>query len=113
MQEIACDISPIQNPAVAAAAVGDDNEKKGQWAKRWIDRGLASVEKRLEQHAGKYSIGDSVTMADFFLVPQIANARRFGVDLAAYPTISRVCANLESLPEFQQAAPRNQPDAKI
>lgn len=113
VQEIGCDISPLQNPFVAAVAAGDDNEKRVGWSKHWIDRGFASIEKRLEQHAGKYCVGDSVTMADFFLLPQVANARRFNVDISAYPNISRVCANLESLPEFQKAAPQNQPDAKI
>ena len=55
--------------------------------------------------------GKSVTLADIFIVPQMYNARRFKCDLEPYPTLRGICAHLESLPAFAQAAPEVQPDA--
>jgi glutathione S-transferase len=61
--------------------------------------------------AGKYCVGDQVTLADAFLVPQVYNAVRWGVDMSKFPTIAAVDRNLHELDAFQQAHPDRQPDA--
>lgn len=85
VQMIACDIQPLQNGAVLLHV---DNGR--EWARFWIERGFKGVEVFLSQHAGTYSVGDTLTMADFFLYPQILNARKYGVDLEQYPNIFRI-----------------------
>lgn len=69
-----------------------------------------AVEKLLSSSAGKYCVGDDITLADCCLVPQIFNARRFHVDLRPFPTILRVDRHLENHPAFTAAHPNNQPD---
>lgn len=69
-----------------------------------------AVEKLLSSSAGKYCVGDEITLADCCLVPQIFNARRFHVDLRPFPTILRVDRHLENHPAFTAAHPNNQPD---
>jgi maleylpyruvate isomerase len=61
---------------------------------------------------GKFCFADKPTLADICLVPQLANARRFGVDLSRYPRLLKVEANCMSLPAFADAAPEKQPDAE-
>ena len=62
---------------------------------------------------GKYCVGDEITLADVFLVPQMLNAERFGCDLTRWPNINAICANLKEIPEFERAHPSNQPDAEL
>lgn len=71
---------------------------------------FTAVEKLLSSSAGKYCVGDEITLADCCLVPQIFNARRFHVDLRPFPTILRVDRHLEGHPAFTAAHPNNQPD---
>lgn len=71
---------------------------------------FSAVEKLLSSSAGKYCVGDEITLADCCLVPQIFNARRFHVDLRPFPTILRVDRHLEHHPAFTAAHPNNQPD---
>lgn len=71
---------------------------------------FTAVEKLLSSSAGKYCVGDEITLADCCLVPQIFNARRFHVDLRPFPTILRVDRHLEHHPAFTAAHPNNQPD---
>jgi len=75
--------------------------------------GLAPLERKARRLSGdgRHMYGSSVTLADVCIVPQMANARRFSCDLAPYPTLCAICAYLESLPAFAQAAPAVQPDA--
>lgn len=113
---IGCDIMPVQNVSVLAKATEGVPEeeklaKKTEWAKFWIERGFHAVERELRRTAGAFCVGDNVTMADLYLVPQIYNANRFEVDMTAFPIISRVAAALEPLPAFQRAHPSQQPDA--
>jgi len=114
MQAIGSDTHPIQNLKVLnhVAKVTGDDKQKAEWAKHWIENGLAGVERILSKSAGKYSVGDTVTFADLLLVPQVFNAVRFGVPLDAFPTITRVNAALSELPEFKVAHPSCQPDAE-
>ncbi|KAI9496983.1 glutathione S-transferase [Zychaea mexicana] len=120
VNEIACDIHPIQNPALVAEIAGDDMEKRTDWSQVHVVRGFEALEAKLatikqEDIPGKYCVGDNVTMADFVLVPQVYNAMRFSVNMSRFPTISSIHSNLMSLPEFIATAPEKQgdcPDAK-
>lgn len=76
-----------------------------------VRQGFEGVEAILKESAGAYCVGDEVTMADLFLVPQVYNANRFGVDMSKFPIISRINDALSDLPEFKEAHPSAQPDA--
>lgn len=69
-----------------------------------------ALEKTLSECAGKYCVGDSITMADCCFVPQIANAHRFKVSISNHPLISRLETTLSKIPEFQRAHASAQPD---
>jgi maleylpyruvate isomerase len=105
-------IQPFQNLSVLVK-VGD--ELKGDrkaWAADFIRRGLGAFEKLAAERPATYCVGETPTTADAFLVPQLFSARRFDVDLNAFPTclaIETACAKLEA---FQAARPENQPDAE-
>jgi len=107
---VASDIQPIQNLRVLKY-VG--LEKKVEWGAHWIQVGFQSLEQIVSKTAGKYSVGDSVTLADFCIIPQIYNARRFKVDMSQFPTLSSIYDNLSKLPFFKQAHPDSQPDALL
>lgn len=116
-QIIACDIHPLNNLRVMRYLVDEleiDDEAKKKWLRHWIRDGFASMESHLERHpgTGKFCHGDTPTMADCFLVPQVFNAIRFDIDLAPYPNIARIYANCVPLPAFIAAAPAAQPDAE-
>lgn len=100
-------IQPLQNLTVLIY-VGE--EKQREWAQHWINRGFRAVEKLLSSSAGKYSVGDEITLADCCLIPQVFNARRFQVDLRPFPTILRIERELENHPAFRAAHPSSQPD---
>lgn len=104
---IASGIQPLQNLTVLIY-VGEDKQK--EWAQHWINRGLRAVEKLLSTSAGKYCVGDEITLADCCLVPQIFNARRFQVDLRPFPITLRIDRELENHPAFRAAHPSCQPD---
>ena len=113
---IACDIHPLNNLRVLqyltrTLAVSED--AKNAWYRHWIDTGLGALEAQLASDAatGAYCHGDTPTLADICLVPQLANARRFGIALDAYPTLLRIDANCQKLAAFAAAAPEAQPDA--
>eukprot|EP00667_Euglena_gracilis_P014579 EG_transcript_15105 len=97
--EIVADIQPLQNTAVLRHRSAVPAEQ-AQWAAHWIDQGLRRLEATLATTAGRYCVGDVVTLADVMLVPQLYNAHRFGVDVAPYPTVRRVGEALAELPEF-------------
>ena len=75
--------------------------------------GFEAFETMLAEHpsTGTFCEGNTPTVADCCMVPQLYNARRFGIDIAAYPTIARVEQACLALPEFEAARPENQPDA--
>lgn len=85
--------------------------KKEEWLRHFITLGFEGLEALLRKSAGRYCVGDQVTMADVFLVPQVFNATHFGIDMRPYPTIVRVNTALQDLPEFRLAAPEAQTDA--
>ncbi|HUQ01093.1 MAG TPA: maleylacetoacetate isomerase [Kofleriaceae bacterium] len=105
-------IQPLQNLSTtnALGKVGGDVKT---WVQGFITRGLEAIERELSRSAGagRYCVGDTPTLADCVLVPQIHSARRFAVDLAAFPRISAIGAACEELPAFSSSAPDRQPDA--
>jgi maleylpyruvate isomerase len=108
---VACDIHPLNNPRVMNYLRGEmaqPQDAVDAWVKHWMAEGFGP----LEATAGApYLCGDAVTMADLCLVPQMYNARRFGVDLTPYPKLVAIEARLLVLPAFERALPENQPDA--
>ncbi|XP_078593262.1 uncharacterized protein LOC144871567 isoform X2 [Branchiostoma floridae x Branchiostoma japonicum] len=100
-------IQPIQNLSVLQK-VGD--EKKMEWGHYWIDRGFTALETVLGETAGKYCVGDQVTMADLCLVPQLYNATRNKVNMDKFPVISAIIKGCSELESFQAAHPFSQPD---
>ena len=116
-QTIACDIHPVNNLRVLqylSRELGADAAQKDRWVRHWIDAGLAAVEALLARDSatGRFCHGDTPTLADCCLIPQVFNARRFHCALDALPTICRIVDSGEALPAFQHAAPGQQPDAE-
>lgn len=109
-QIVACDIHPIQNLGVLIRIAGDDLEKRAEWARDSITLGFQGLEGRLAMTSGTYSVGNSITMADFFIVAMIGNAKRWNVDMTAFPILTRINNTLSTLPEFIAATPFRQPD---
>ena len=115
-QTIACDIHPLNNLRVLKYLkheLGVDEDAKAAWYRHWVEEGLLALEGMLASGpAGRYCHGDTPTLADLCLVPQVANAQRFNSDLSAMPHVMRIDAACRALPAFEQAAPANQPDAE-
>lgn len=115
-QLIACEIHPLNNLRVLKYLVRDlklDEEAKNAWYRHWVRDGLEAFERELAQlPAGAYCFGDSPTLADCCLVPQIFNAKRFQCDLAPYPIVMRVFDACMQLEAFDRAQPVKQPDAE-
>jgi maleylacetoacetate isomerase len=113
---IASEIHPLNNLRVLQhlkRALGQSQEQIDQWYRHWIADGLAKLEADLGSGgAGKFCYGDSPTMADCCLVPQIFNAKRYNSDLAPYPKTMRVFENCMQLEAFDRAQPSKQPDAE-
>jgi maleylpyruvate isomerase len=113
-QVVACDTHPVQNLKVLARLreLGVSEEQVKGWA-AWANReGLSACEELIAGEAGPFCFGAQPTLADLCLVPQLANARRFGVDLAAYPRLLRAEEAAKNLKAFANAAPERQPDAE-
>ena len=115
-QLVACDIHPLNNLRVLQYFEREwhvPQPERDEWVRHWITEGLAAFEAMLVDHpsTGTFCDGNVPTIADCSLIPQLYNARRFGIDLAAYPTIvgiERACLALEA---FDAARPERQPDA--
>jgi len=106
---ISSGIQPIQNLAVMQKLSSEQSERMA-WSKHWITKGFEALEKVLSTTAGECCVGDSVSMADCCLVPQVYNANRFSVDMSQFPTISRLEQSLSKRPEFKAAHPTQQND---
>jgi maleylacetoacetate isomerase len=105
---IASDIHPLNNLRVLkhiTHELGADEAAKKAWIARWIGEGFAALEALAAPRAGAFLFGDSPTLAEICLVPQIYNARRFEVPLDDYPLLTRVDAAANALPAFAQAHP--------
>ncbi len=108
-------IQPLQNLRVLQKVMADfdvNNAGKLQWGRHWIAEGFEAIEALLLMSSGEYRVGDEITIADLYLIPQVYNAHRFGVDMSAYPTIVRIDAELSTHPAFVAAHPSQQPDAE-
>jgi len=103
-------IQPLQNLSVLGAidAMGGDRK---EWGRQVIRDGLVGLQRLAEPHAGSFLVGDTVSVADLCLVPQLYNARRFGVALDDLSLLTEVEARCAALPAFQAAHPDRQPDA--
>ena len=102
-------IQPLQN-------LRTQNELRAQGldpqplVRGFIDRGLTALERLAQKNAGRFSTGDSITLADCYLIPQLAFVRRVQIPLDPYPHLRRIEAECEALPAFQAAHPSAQPD---
>jgi maleylpyruvate isomerase len=111
---VACDTHPVQNLRVLARLreLGLPDEQVTGWA-AWANReGLTACETLITSVRGPFCFGAEPTMADLCLVPQLANARRFGVDVAAFPRLLKAETAAKDLKAFADAAPERQPDAE-
>ena len=111
---IACDIHPVQNLKVLIALKkgGFSQDQVDNWAKMVNAEGLAACEKLLSEAPRPFCFGATPTLADICLVPQMGNARRFGVDVARFSRLLEAEAAAVALDAFKKAAPENQPDAE-
>ncbi len=115
--DIACDIHPLGNLRVLRYllhTLSAAEAQKDAWYAHWVATGLAALEARLapDPATAAFCHGDAPTLADVCLVPQLANARRANLDVAAYPTLTRIEARCLAMPEFFDAQPSRQPDAE-
>jgi maleylpyruvate isomerase len=114
---VACDIHPLNNLRVLTylrSPLGQDEETVNAWYTHWVRQGFSALEEQARRSSldGRHMFGNSVTLADVMIVPQMYNAQRFNIDVTPFATLRAVCAHLEQLPEFARAAPDVQPDAK-
>jgi maleylacetoacetate isomerase len=116
-QLIACDIHPLNNLRVLnylKSPLNQGSEATSVWYQHWIADGFGALEQLIAKHSSskRYCFGDAVSMADVLLVPQVANSRRYQMDLTRYPALQKVTTHLETLPAFVAARPEAQPDAE-
>jgi maleylpyruvate isomerase len=111
---IGCDIHPLNNLRVGKAlreTFGADQAAVDAWAARWILPGFEALEALVARHGAGWCFGDTPTLADCYLIPQIYSARRFNVALDAFPRLLAIDAAAARHPAFIAAHPDNQPDA--
>lgn len=104
-------IQPLQNLAVmqhVKSQLGGDDKA---WSQHWIRRGFDQLETLVQETAGRFSVGDQLSLADLYLLPQLYNARRFEVPVDAYPTLLRIEDSCRKLSVLDAAHPDRQPDA--
>ncbi|HZH26292.1 MAG TPA: maleylacetoacetate isomerase [Azospirillaceae bacterium] len=115
-QIVACDVHPLNNLRVLRYLerdMGQDQARRDAWYAQWIVEGFAAIEATLAKGpTGAFCHGDTPTLADICLVPQVFNARRVPFDFAPYPTLMRVFEACMRLPAFDAAQPSRQPDAE-
>src|SRR5262249_40301390 len=109
-------IQPLQNPAVRALARPDE-AARDEWSRHFNQRGLAALEQVVlaadaDLGAGRFTIGNELTAADLFLVPQLHHSRRFGVDVSRFPRLLAAEAAALATPHAAGALPPNQPRAR-
>jgi maleylacetoacetate isomerase len=108
---IACDIHPLNNLRVLnylKSELDQPQEARDRWYRHWVSEGLAALEDMAAPRAGQFLYGDTPTIADVCLVPQLYNARRFSVPLEPFPTLARADANASALDAFARAHPDKQ-----
>ncbi len=113
-QHIACDVHPLNNVSVLTYLSNQldvDDDARSAWYTHWVHRVFRSAEAEIARHDGPFVFGESLTMADVLLVPQVFNAHRFGVPMEAFPHILAVESHCLGTDAFDKARPENQPDA--
>ena len=113
---VACEIHPLNNLRVLNYLKNVLKLSDGQhddWYRHWIKQGFVALEAMLKAGGtGKFSHGDTPTLADICLVPQVFNAARFKVDMKRFPVIQRIFDTCMKHPAFDAAQPSRQPDAE-
>ena len=113
---VGCDIHPINNRRILQYLRNElqqPEEEVLKWCARWISAGFAAMEEMLaaDSQRGDFCYGNTPSMADVYLIPQVESARRFNVDLSPYPNIVAIDAHCAQIKAFADAAPLQQPDA--
>jgi len=108
---VACDIHPLNNLRILKYlkdTLDVDQDARDEWYRHWVAEGLSALEAMAAPRSGKFLFGDTPTLADVCLVPQLFNARRFNVPLDGYPTLVRADENANRLEAFAAAHPDRQ-----
>lgn len=116
-QVIACDIHPLDNLRVLQylkTELSHNQEQIDNWYRHWVIEGFKALEKMIVSDNGKnrFCFGNTISLADICLVPQMYNAKRFNTDLSSFPKLVGINEYLCAMPAFEKAAPENQSDAE-
>ncbi|MFK7828994.1 MAG: maleylacetoacetate isomerase [Congregibacter sp.] len=115
-QHIACDIHPLNNLRVLRYLRNElkqGTESVDRWYAHWISQGFVAIEQAVRDFPGHFSLGQQPGMLEVLLIPQVFNARRFNVDIEAFPAIVSLDQRTSELPAFAEAHPNRQPDTPI
>ena len=110
---VACDIHPLNNLRVLTVlknVLGANAAARDRWIARWISDGFAALEAMIRRYGGTFAFGDSLTIADCHIVPQVHSAERFAVSLDHYPALMKVAQAARAVPTVADAHPDRQPD---
>lgn len=113
-QYIACEMHPLNNLRVLKFLTGPMGlleEQKLSWIRHWLETGLTALERELAEAGGAFCYGDTPTMADCCLAPQLYNARRFDVDVSRFPALNAIDERCQQIDAFHIAHPDRQPDS--
>jgi len=113
---VACEIHPLHGgraQSYLGRVFNATEEQRAEWSRYWMVEGFRAIELMLagSPETGRFCHGDTPTLADVFIVPQVYNAERSGVDMTPFPTIRRICEECNRIGAFDQARPERQPDA--
>jgi maleylacetoacetate isomerase len=112
-QHIACDIHPLNNLRVLRYLENElerTSEQRSQWYAHWIQQGFVAIEDAVAKQSGPFSLGETPGMFEVFLIPQLFNARRFNVNIDAFPLLQALDERCQARKAFADAHPLNQPD---
>jgi maleylacetoacetate isomerase/maleylpyruvate isomerase len=110
---IACDIHPLNNLRVhqALQGLGVGREAVTAWSARWVSDGFDALEALVERHGRGFAYGETPTLADCLLIPQVYAAGRYDLDMSRWPALKAVADRAAGHPAFEAAHPLNQPGA--